>query len=249
MSRFPVSVPTRPTLLIKLKDWKDQKSWQEFYDTYWRMIYGLATRAGLPDAEAQDILQDTVLKVAQKMPGFNYDPAIGSFKVWLLTIARRRVVDSLRRIRRENAHLAQPPIQSSEQPTKTSPLDQIPDPESFDFDAAWDLEWKEGLYEAALDQVRKRVAAKQFQLFDCYVRKEWPAEKVAKVLGVTLNQVYIARNRVSEMLEEETLRLEAKETKKPRSRKPAKKKRAAKPRQTKRSGPPSPRSAPSSGPG
>src|SRR5689334_6396524 len=156
MSRFPVSVPTRATLLIRLKDWKDQKSWQEFYDTYWRMIYGLATRAGLSDAEAQDILQDTVCKVAEKIPGFNYDPKVGSFKAWLLTIARRRVIDALRRIRLENTRMAMPPAPSSEHPTKTSPLDQIPDPDSFDFDAAWDLEWKEGIYQAALDRIRKK---------------------------------------------------------------------------------------------
>ena len=95
MSDLPHSIPTRATLLVRLKDCEDQKSWQEFYDTYWRMIYGLATRAGLPDSEAQDILQDTVIKVAEQMPRFQYDPKLGTFKGWLLKIARRRVIDTL----------------------------------------------------------------------------------------------------------------------------------------------------------
>jgi RNA polymerase sigma-70 factor (ECF subfamily) len=205
MSRFPMPVATRATLLVKLKDREDQKSWQEFYDTYWRMIYGLAIRSGLPDGEAQDILQETVLKVVEKIPGFNYDPKIGSFKVWLLTIARSRAIDALRRLGREKARLA--PL--ADDGTEIPLVERVPDPDSIDFDAVWEQEWREGLYEAAIDLIKKRVQPRQFQLFDCYVRKEWPPEKVAQVMGVTVNQVYLARNRISNMLRQQVRRLEA----------------------------------------
>jgi RNA polymerase sigma-70 factor (ECF subfamily) len=205
MSRFPMPVATRATLLVKLKDREDQKSWQEFYDTYWRMIYGLAIRSGLPDGEAQDILQETVLKVVEKIPRFNYDPKIGSFKVWLLTIARSRVIDALRRLGREKARLA--PL--ADDGTEIPLVERVPDPDSIDFDAVWEQEWREGLYEAAIDLIKKRVQPRQFQLFDCYVRKEWPPEKVAQVMGVTVNQVYLARNRISNMLRQQVRRLEA----------------------------------------
>jgi hypothetical protein len=50
-------IPTRESLLSRLKDWKDSESWQDFFDTYWKVIYGIARKAGLSDAEAQDIVR------------------------------------------------------------------------------------------------------------------------------------------------------------------------------------------------
>jgi RNA polymerase sigma-70 factor (ECF subfamily) len=54
-------------LLVRLKDWGDQKSWQDFFDTYWRLIHSVAIKAGLSEAEAQDVVQETVLTVAKKL--------------------------------------------------------------------------------------------------------------------------------------------------------------------------------------
>ena len=82
-------IPTRRSLLSRLKNWEDQKSWQEFFDTYSKLIYRMAAKAGLTDAESQDVVQETVVVVAKKIPGFKYDPALGSFKSWLLLITVR----------------------------------------------------------------------------------------------------------------------------------------------------------------
>src|SRR5438034_2400969 len=88
-------LPTRATLIDRLKDWQDQSTWQEFFDTYWKLIYGVARKAGLTDAEAQDVVQETMFSVARHMPTFKYDPAIGSFKAWLLNMTRWRLHDQL----------------------------------------------------------------------------------------------------------------------------------------------------------
>src|SRR5947209_6974351 len=90
-------IATRRSLLSRLKNWHDQASWQEFFDTYAKLIYRIAAKAGLKDAEAQDVVQETALVVAKKMPGFKYDPAIGSFKSWLLLITRRRIEKQLKK--------------------------------------------------------------------------------------------------------------------------------------------------------
>src|SRR5712692_9813138 len=91
------SIPTRKSLLIRLKDWDDQKSWQEFFDIYWKLIHAVAIQAGLNEAEAQDVVQETVISVAKKMGEFKTDPAFGSFKSWLLVITRRRIADQFRK--------------------------------------------------------------------------------------------------------------------------------------------------------
>ena len=50
-------IPTRWSLICRLKDWNDQVGWREFFDTYWKLIYSVAIKAGLTDAEAQDVVQ------------------------------------------------------------------------------------------------------------------------------------------------------------------------------------------------
>jgi hypothetical protein len=51
------SIPTRQSLLARLKDWEDQESWREFFDTYWRLIHATALKAGLSEPEAQEVVQ------------------------------------------------------------------------------------------------------------------------------------------------------------------------------------------------
>jgi len=77
-------IPTRASLLHRLKNWQDESSWQEFFNIYWKLIYGVARKAGMSDFEAQDVVQETLISVAKHMPTFEYDPSIGSFKTWLL---------------------------------------------------------------------------------------------------------------------------------------------------------------------
>src|SRR5262245_20234211 len=40
-------LPTRRSLLDRLRNWEDQTSWQDFFNTYWKFIYGVAIRSGL----------------------------------------------------------------------------------------------------------------------------------------------------------------------------------------------------------
>src|SRR2546423_141508 len=90
-------IPTRQSLLSRLKDWEDRESWQDFFDTYWRLIYGVARKAGLSDAEAHDIVQETVISVSRKIEGFRYDPKVCSFKSWMLQLTRWRIINQFKR--------------------------------------------------------------------------------------------------------------------------------------------------------
>ena len=91
------SLPTRASLLRRLRDLADDGSWKEFYERYRRFILQAARRKGLSPQDAEDVLQDTVVSVARGLPNFVYNPALCSFKGWLMTITCRRVADQLRR--------------------------------------------------------------------------------------------------------------------------------------------------------
>src|SRR5436309_5528933 len=208
-------IPTRRSLLSRLKDWEDQASWQEFFDTYGKLIHHIAVKAGLSDAEAQDVVQETVIVVSRKIPGFKYDPALGSFKSWLLLITRRRIEKQLKK--RMPVKVGQAsrlskaggtPALPSDETKRTATVERVPDPKSFDLEAAWDAEWERNLWNAALARVKAQVKPKQFQMFDLYVLKEWPVKEVARALSVSTTHVYVNKHRISGMLKAELKRLQ-----------------------------------------
>ena len=193
---------TRRSLVDRLANWEDQQRWQEFFDTYAKLIYSAARKSGLTDAEAQEVVQETVISVAKNISKLQYDPAIGSFKGWLLNITRWRIADQFRKRRPEEQHR---PIDDDR---ATATIDRIPDVNSQALDHLWEEQWKENLLDAALTRLKKRIPPKHFQIFDCYVQKQWPAQKVAKHLNVNLGQVYLAKHRVAALLKKEIKALE-----------------------------------------
>ncbi len=200
------SSETRASLIERLADLGNASSWQEFFETYWGLIYGVARKAGLSDADAEDVVQETMLSVATHMPTFRYDPAKGSFKAWLLKLTRWRIVDQLRK-RREN--WPPPPRDSS---TRTDMVSRVPDPASLVPDVVWEEEWEANLLNAAFGKLRRKVDPGKLQIFDFYVNKDWPAEKVAARFQVPVEQVYLAKHRITEMLKTEVRRLERETT-------------------------------------
>ncbi|HZI32179.1 MAG TPA: sigma-70 family RNA polymerase sigma factor [Candidatus Binatia bacterium] len=198
-------IPTRATLIQRLKNWQDQASWQEFFDTYWRLIYGVAVKRGLNAAEAQDVVQETMFSVAKHMPGFKYDPAIGSFKAWLLNMTRWRIADQVRR-RQPLAEYHE--ITDAAEPGKSPGETDVPHALA-DFDKLWDQEWEKNLLDVAVDKARRRLDPKQYQIFDFYVNKEWKPERIAQAMAVSVNQVYLAKHRVTEAIKHEVQRLKS----------------------------------------
>jgi len=199
-------IPTRRSLLTRLKDWDDQESWKDFFNTYWKLIYGVAVKSGLSESEAQDVVQETVVSVAKKMHEFKYDPAAGSFKSWLLLITRRRITDHLRKQYRQVEVQQTRPRETS----GTSTIERVADPALPVLDRIWDEEWARNLMDAAIQRVKRQVKAKQWQIFDFYVLKKWPVTKVSKALGVNMAQVYLAKHRVARLIKKELETLEKK---------------------------------------
>jgi RNA polymerase sigma factor (sigma-70 family) len=192
-------IPTRQSLLERLKQWDDQDGWKLFFDTYWRLIYQTALKAGLSDAEAQDAVQETVISVLKKMPGFEYRGDKGSFKAWLHQVTRWRIVDQIRK--RDPAAFKEAHSQPQEYLLEAA----VPD------ETTWAADWERNLFDAAIERVKRKVNAKLYQIFDLYVFKEWPATKIASAFGISTSKIYTNKTRISKMLknEVEQLRFEA----------------------------------------
>lgn len=193
---------TRRSLIERLPDLENRAKWQEFYDTYWRLIYAVARKAGLSDAEAHDVVQETAISVARSIGRYRSDA--GSFKAWLLQLTRWRIIDQLRK--RSPAEMAR--FSGPHTGRSTATMDRVPDPAGPTLDAVWSDEWKRTLLNAAMHRLKSKVSAKHFQIFDCAMLKRWPAGKVAEELRVNIAQVYLVKHRIAALLKKEIAALE-----------------------------------------
>ena len=143
------------------------------------------------------MVQETFICVAKSITEFKRDRTKGSFKGWLRNITRWRVADQLRK-RTRGAR--------DESAASTDPV--VPQESGADDDPEWDSEWKESLLKSAIERVKGRVKAEDFQIFDLYALRGWPVRQVAQVLNVSVPMVYLAKHRITRMIKREVLALE-----------------------------------------
>jgi RNA polymerase sigma factor (sigma-70 family) len=193
------SLATRASLLGRLKNWDDAKSWEEFTQTYSRLIRAVALKAGLTESEAKDVEQETLLCVAKTIHEFESNPARGTFKSWLFNLTRWRIADQFRC--RSPAAASAPSSDATATATGTSTVERVPGPDNLD--AEWEVEWKRNIMETALARMGRKVNPKHLQIFDLYAMRHWSAGKVARELGVTRVQVYLVNHRLTKLMKRE----------------------------------------------
>jgi len=195
---------TRKSLIARLENWEDQRTWDEFYQIYWKLIYSVGIKAGLRHDEAFDTVQETILSIAKQSKKNLYDPKQGSFKTWLMNMTRWRINDQFRKRKKDTAM----PGGGWDDDRKTAIIDRLEDPKGALLERMWDVEWKKNVADMALVKVKTQVSPKQYQIFDYYVVKQWDAKKVQDQLGVSMAQVYLAKHRVGSVLKKELAKLE-----------------------------------------
>ncbi|HKX63384.1 MAG TPA: sigma-70 family RNA polymerase sigma factor [Verrucomicrobiae bacterium] len=197
-------IPTRDSLLSRLKDWQDDASWRDFFNTYWRLVYGVALKSGLTEQEAEEVVQETLITVAKRIPEFKYDRSVCSFKTWLMNLTRWRIIDQIRK-RRPSL----PNRDAQDERPHAVVMEHLPDPATLNLDAVWDEEWRQHLLNAAVQQVKLKVNPEHYQIFHLCVFKARTVKQVAAELGVGIAHVYLAKHRVGAALKREIKKLES----------------------------------------
>src|SRR4051794_4218967 len=190
--------PTRASLLTQLRqDPSDQASWDEFVERYGRHIYRWCRQWKLQDADAEDVTQDILVKLTQKLRDFAYDPS-RTFRGWLKTVAHhawRDFEDSRRRAQRTAGD-----SQVQELMLTLEAREDL----AQKLEEAFDLE----LLEAAKVRVRLRVAPHTWEAFRLMTLEGLPVAEVAARVHLQVAVVYVAKSKVQKMLEEEIGKLE-----------------------------------------
>ncbi|HJT78164.1 MAG TPA: sigma-70 family RNA polymerase sigma factor [Gemmataceae bacterium] len=189
MTEFP---PTRASLLVRLRDPRDEAAWRQFVDLYTPLVYRYARKQGLQDADAADLTQEVLGAVAGAIGRLDYDPARGAFRNWLFTVVRHKLSNWRR------AQGVRTP--GSGDTTTQRLLEQCPAAEGAEDE--WEAEWQDRLFAWACEQVRRDVSATTWQAFWRTAIDGRPGKEVAADLGVSVAAVYLARRRVLARLKE-----------------------------------------------
>jgi len=184
---------TRRSLLHRIRDLSDQTSWREFFALYHPLIYSVACKAGLAHDDAQDVVQETMIRISKKLPQFNYDPGLGSFRGWLRMTTRWCIIEQLRRRERLGPG----------HKVEGVPEDVV----DKTFDEVWEQEETQTLLHIATQRARARVSDQHYQIYDCLINKGWSATKTAATLGVHLPRIYLAKCRFMSVLKTELKKL------------------------------------------
>jgi len=192
------SPTTHVSLLLRLRDSRDSDAWAEFVDVYAPLVYRLARRHGLQDADAADLTQDVLGALHSTLPQFRYDASKGTFRGWLFTVARNFLRRSAQDRRRH------PPASGT--PEAQALLEQQPaPPEEVE---RWEQEYQQRLFEYAAQRVRGHFRPTTWEAFWRTGVEGHNARDVAQGLGISVGAVYIARTRVLARIREQIRLLE-----------------------------------------
>ena len=167
----------------------DQSAWDEFYGIYWKPVHRVALQAGLSHADAQEVVQNTFIKVAKNIRNFEYDPGKGKFRNWLCLIAKQQAANLFRKSKPQND------ISETE-------IRRLPDGAN-DWDVIWNREEEKHLLAIVLARVKTKVKPEQFQIFYAHCIKGLGTKEVAELQDVSANKVYLAKHRVLPIFEDE----------------------------------------------
>ena len=188
---------TSATLLARLRQVPaDQAAWAQFTERYGRKIFAWCRRWNLQGADAEDLTQDVLLKLAEKMQTFVYDPT-KSFRGWLKTVARHAWSDSWSS---RKAAVAAGGSQALEMLQTVEARDDLVRRLEEEFDRE--------LLDEAMARVRTRVLPRTWEAFERTALKGQSGAEVGQALGMKVATVFVARSKVQRMLQEEMQKLE-----------------------------------------
>jgi RNA polymerase sigma-70 factor (ECF subfamily) len=197
MARLP-ELRTSITLLARLRSTSpDQAAWAEFVERYGRKIYGWCRHWGLQEADAEDVTQDVLFKLAEKMKTFAYD-ASGSFRAWLKTLTHHTWQDYVQGRHRAGAGLGGSEVLNR--------LHQVEARE--DLVQRLEAEFDRELLQRAEQVVKTRVQAHTWEAFRLLAVEGLSGAETAHRLGMKVATAFVARSKVQKMIQEEMRRLE-----------------------------------------
>lgn len=193
---------TRASLILRLKNAEDVVAWNDFVAIYAPVIFRVACRHGLQVADAENLIQEVLLSISRALPQWLQREDRGSFRAWLLKIARNEAVDML--TRRATRPLGKDGLEAERL------LAEVPD-HRCDLSSQFDLEYEQAVFQWAAAQVHDSVSDTTWQSFWLTHVEGLSVDRVARQLNMRTGTVYVARGRVMNRIQELVKKFEDKQ--------------------------------------
>lgn len=184
---------TSLSLLERLQTHPDEISWQRLVDIYAPLIGRVLARSPLQNADHEDLVQEVLKIVVQKLPEFQRRRE-GSFRAWLRVVT----VNCLREFWRSSKH----------QPVATGDSDflqklqELEDPQS-ELAKVWDTEHDRHVVRRLLELIGPQYEPATLQAFRRVVLEGHKPAQVAVELDISVNAVFLAKSKVLRQLRQE----------------------------------------------
>jgi RNA polymerase sigma factor (sigma-70 family) len=173
---------------------KNAEAWERFVWRYRPMIYGWCREWGLQGADAEDVTQDVLAKLTEKLGQFRYDPS-RCFRAWLKTITQHAWSDAIAgRYRGSDARIVE----------RLESLEARADLRRR-FEETFDRE----LMEMAIAKIQTRVTTSTWEAFRLTALDGLSGAEAAHQLNSSVASIFVSKHRVQKLLKEEIRRLEA----------------------------------------
>jgi RNA polymerase sigma-70 factor (ECF subfamily) len=191
VSDFP---ETNLSLIARVKDLGDGASWVEFLAIYQPVVFRMARKRGLQDADAHDVLQQVFLSISRSIHRWTADESQPPFRAWLTTIARNAITKELIRRPKDSAT------------GSTSVADLLENRAVCDAAASEILaEARREIVYWAVQQIQSEFSDETWAVFQQTAVDGVSITDVSKSSGRSAGSIYVARYRVIARLKEKIL--------------------------------------------
>lgn len=193
--RAPAFADTSVDLLRQIAK-RDEGAWEEFAVRYSAFLRAWCDRWDVPPEDAEDLIQDTFLKVLARVSDFQRE-RVGSFRAWIKTVAWHSWCQVIQRVDRQRN------IEVAERFRRSQlSLESLED--------GLERLIREELLSIGMAETRRRVDPKTWEAFRLLTFEGLSGAETAQRLGLSIPSVYMAKCRVQRGIMRELKRLESK---------------------------------------
>jgi len=183
---------THPSLLLRVRNARDNGAWNEFVEVYGPLIFSYCRLRRIQESDAADVAQEVLMRLASALRQFEYQPELGRFRDWLGTVTHREL---LRFWGRQRAMQSLPESDSAGGAPTTEDVSQ------------WTEHFQAELLRLSLERIRSEFTDQTWGAFQLAWFENLSPADVASKLGIGIEKVYVAKSRVLKRLRDEVLRL------------------------------------------
>lgn len=185
---------THQTLIQRAQNPEDAGAWDDFVKYYETFIKMVLKKSNIPFSEADDLVQDILLKVWKGLPGYEYRQEKAKFRTWLGTIIRNTVIDYYNKAKRSGGDKFEL-FENSVLNIKESEIEKV-----------IKEEWLRYLTEFAMDRIKNIFSGQAIEVFKLSLTGN-SGKDIAAKLNITEESVFVLRSRVKGRIKKEIEKL------------------------------------------